>query len=161
MLSAATYLLKILLLISLTNPSFLAQQDAPEDQHKRECKLYPHNVTIEKEGCSGEIPVFSCMGSCESKTSPRIFYTRCVIATSLLQSGLLVLCFVSLCRGAADTASAHFKVDCECCGITQILHRPKNITLACPHNDSTVVHEQMVPISLGCTCSDCFHDEYY
>ena len=79
MLSTATYLLKILLLISLlTNSSFLAQEAAPENQHRGECGLYLHNVTIERDGCTGELPVLSCAGTCESQTSPRIFYTRCV-----------------------------------------------------------------------------------
>lgn len=74
----AAQLIVVLVLVALSSTSLRAQDSnvALSNPHKTTCVQFFHIEVLKVDGCTVEVPLLSCEGSCHSDATPTIFYER-------------------------------------------------------------------------------------
>lgn len=65
-------ILALLLVVAVLRT--LATHKLSLTSYKDTCELISHELTVERDGCTGKYPVLSCYGRCQSTAKPK-FYT--------------------------------------------------------------------------------------
>lgn len=72
------YLLGVVtLLLTVAISSTLASHKRALTEYKDTCGLYWHEIDVKSEdGCTGQLPVLSCHGRCQSISKPKFYTSR-------------------------------------------------------------------------------------